>query len=228
MKKMLIPVILFVLVLSSCLPAPAQPEVVFPTPLSVEDLQATAEIISQQTLQAFPSETPLPSETPVIVTATETPELNTPTETENPILLTLTATLGTGTPGQTLDGPGVTGTLPLTTTPGATLISVNNLTPTKTPHPLFYGTLPPKLPSGAVSLVNKAKVDVYISLRCVTPEGYVTILEYPVKKRVDARAPSGTYTYVAWVGGRQFTGAFSLANDQELLITILKDKITIK
>jgi hypothetical protein len=223
MKKMLMTVLTFTLILSACLPAAAQPEPIHPTPISEDDLRATAAVLSQQTLQALPTPTIAPSETPVFVAATSTPIQETPTETQNPILLTLTATLGTGTvtgDGQTLAD--ATGTLPFTGSSGVPL------NPTKTPHPLFYGTLPPNLPFGNISLVNKAKVDVYISLRAVTSQGYVTILEYPVKNRVDTKAPSGKYTYVAWVGGRQFTGSFSLSKEQDLLISIFKDKITIQ
>jgi hypothetical protein len=110
-------------------------------------------------------------------------------------------------------------------TPG---IPLYPLTPSNTPRPLFYGTLPPSLPYGSITLINKAKADAYISLRCVTRDGNVTILEYPVKKSVTAKAPAGSYTYVAWVGGRQFLGSFSLAKDGELTITLFKDSIAIK
>jgi hypothetical protein len=196
-----------------------------PTPISAEELQATAAILSQQTLQAFPTNSPPPSTTPVVLTLTQTPILETPTETPNPILLTLTATLGTGTvpaeAGTGIPSSDMTATAGLAFVPGSS-------DPTTTPHPQFYGTLPPHLPYGYVTLVNKAEVEVYISLRCVTGSGQVTILEYPVKKRVEATAPSGKYTYVAWVGGRQFTGAFSLSQDGSRTIDIYKDKITIK
>ncbi|MCQ3937076.1 MAG: hypothetical protein DPW18_08530 [Chloroflexi bacterium] len=229
MKKLLITVLLTSLVLSACLPAATQ-GAGSPTPLSEADLQGTAAVLSQQTLQALPSATPVPSETPVVFTPTSTEVPATPTETQNPLLLTLTATLGTGTiaPENLTGTAGVSalvGTLPFTGTPGSTL---NPLTQTTTPHPQFYGTLPPDLPYGVINLFNKSHVDAYISLRCVTKEGYVTILEYPVNRQVKAKAPAGKYTYVAWVGGRQFTGSFSLAKDDELLITLFKDKITIK
>ncbi len=229
MKKIFALLFVFGVSLSACLPAALQPQTSNPTPISEAALQETAAVVSQLTLQAiFPTETIAPSETPVVMTATNTPILATSTETLNPILLTLTATLGTGT---VTAGTEVTGssTVPsagaLSTTPSVT---PNPLTQTTTPHPQFSGTLPPNLPFGSIYLVNKAKVEVYISLRCVTREGYVTILEYPVKKTVNAKAPAGKYTYVAWVGGRQFTGSFSLAKEEDLTINIFKDKITIK
>ena len=228
MQKKLILLFVSSFLFTACLPAFAQPTANNnPTPISEADLQLTAAVLSQQTLQAIPSNTSLPSETPVIVTETNTPVPQTATETQNSVLLTLTATLGTGTVTAQNPSGVIVGTLPFTGTPGATL---NPLTKTSTiePKPLFSGTLPPNLPFGFITLVNKAKADAYISLRCVTKEGYVTILEYPVERTVNAKAPAGKYTYVAWVGGRQFTGSFSLSKDNDLLITLFKDKITIK
>lgn len=227
MNKTPVMVVVLVMMLSGCLPANLQPETINPTPISEADLQATAAILAQQTLQSLPTATIAPSDTPVVMTVTETIVQNTPTETENPILLTLTATLGTGTVTANYESP-VIGTLPFTITPSATANPVFSATPTQTAEPQFYGTLPPKLPFGNIRLLNKAKADVYISLRCVTREGYVTILEYPVKSSVEAKAPAGKYTYVAWVGGRQFTGAFSLSIGQDMVINIFKDNIGIK
>lgn len=227
MNKSPVMLVVLVMMLSGCLPANLQPEIINPTPISETDLQATAAILAQQTLQSLPTATIAPSDTPVVMTVTETLVQNTPTETENPILLTLTATLGTGTVTANYESP-IIGTLPFTITPSAAANPVFSATPTQTAQPQFYGTLPPKLPFGHITLLNKAKADVYISLRCVTREGYITILEYPVKSSVEARAPAGKYTYVAWVGGRQFTGAFSLSVDQDIAINIFKDKIGIK
>ncbi|HAX71784.1 MAG TPA: hypothetical protein DCY14_19375 [Anaerolineae bacterium] len=225
MKRLFITILVVSAMLSACLPALPQSEAISNTPTAFleADLQATAAVYSQQTLQALPTATFVPSETPVILEPTGTSIPVTPTETQNPFLLTLTATLGTGTVNP--ESSSVAGTLPFTQTPSVT---ANPLTPSATPAALFYGTLPPNLPSGVVNLFNKSNADAYISLRCVTKEGYVTILEYPVKKQVKASAPAGKYTYVAWVGGRQFTGGFSLGAGDELLITLLKDKITIK
>lgn len=228
MKKKFAVIIFFAFFLNACLPAFTEPTVTNPTPISEADLQLTAAVLSRQTLDAIPTNTSVPTETPVIVTATQA----TPTETQNSALLTLTATLGTGTVTAenvtgTVSSGIIVGTLPFTGTPSATH---NPLTPTATgdPKPLFYGTLPPNLPFGFITLINKAKADAYISLRCVTKEGYVTYLEYPVGKMVESKAPAGKYTYVAWVGGRKFTGSFSLSSGNDLVITLYKDRITIK
>jgi hypothetical protein len=104
---------------------------------------------------------------------------------------------------------------------------VISVTPSTTLHPRFYGTLPPNLPYGFVTLINRSKAEAYISLQCTTKDGYTTILEYPVRGTVEAKAPAGKYFYVAWVGGRQMTGNFRLDTDGELTIRLYKDKITV-
>lgn len=228
MKKIVALVIVFGLSLSACMPATFQSQATNPTPISEAALQATAALLAQQTLQALPTDTSVPSNTPVVTTPTNTLTPATPTETQNPILLTLTATLGTGTvaPGtEAVVGTEATGGSNTTSTPRNT---PNPLTPTTTPHPQFYGTLPPAVPYNYIVLTNKAEVDVYISLRCETSNGSVTILEYPVKKLIEVEAPVGQYTYVAWVGGRQFTGAFSLSKDKAIKIDFFKNRIAIK
>lgn len=230
MNKIFALVIVLGLLLSACMPAIFQTQADNPTPIPEVALQATAAILSQQTLQAIPTQTAAPSKTPVVTTPTKTATQPTPTETQNPILLTLTATLGTGTvpPGTEVVGTitaTTNGTLPAT---AASSVTPNPLTPTIEPHPQFYGTLPPDIAYGLIILTNKAEADVYISLRCVTGNGNVTILEYPVKKSIDVEAPIGKYTYVAWVGGREFTGAFSLSNDKAVKIDFFKSRVAIK
>lgn len=226
MKRFFFVSVMLALILSACLPAFSQPQE-NPTPISEADLQATAAILSQQTLQSLPTNTAPPSETPVIFTPSITATQPTATETVNPVLLTLTATLlaGTSIPET---GTAITGTPPTQSVPGTS--SPTTVPPTfdGSPQPLSYGTLPPDLPSGILSLFNKSKVEVYVSLRCVTKDGYVTILEYPVKQNFNTSAPAGKYTYVAWVGGRQFDGSFSLEKDGFITITFFKDRINVK
>lgn len=228
MKKVIALVIMLGLLLSACVPAAEQTQATNPTPIPEEVLQATAAILVQQTLESLPTQTTAPSNTPVITTPTNTPTQTTPTETQNPVLLTLTATLGTGTVTPGTETAGILATTG-TGTPQITTASntPNPLTPTAAPQPQFFGTLPPELPYSLVVLTNKADVDVYISLRCETSKGNVTILEYPVKRYVDVEAPVGSYTYVAWVGGRQFTGAFSLGQGDVIKIDFFKSRITI-
>jgi hypothetical protein len=225
MKRLFLIGIAFGLILSACLPAFPQPQN-DTAPVSDEDLRLTAAVLSEQTLQALPTQLPLPSETPVVLASTSTTTQPTPTETVNPVLLTLTATLLAGTPtaGTQIATSGTAG-IAGSETPAA---GSQNTPVSGPPQPGFSGTLPPFLPSGTVQFFNKADVDVYISLRCVTKEGYVTILEYPVKKNFSTSAPAGTYTYVAWVGGRQFDGGFKMDKDGFVTITFFKNRITVK
>jgi hypothetical protein len=210
MKKAIIFTLGLGLILSACMmPAFLQPAT---TPAPQVDLPASLTVVVQETLQALSTPTVMPSKPAVIVTpsATNTRPPVTPTETQNPILLTLTATLGTATVGVT-PGPTTTGTLP----------------PTETLHPRHFGTMPPRLPSGNITLINRSKAEAYISLQCTTKEGYLTIIEYPVNKMIKFKAPAGNYVYVAWVGGRQMTGVFGLSQLTDLTIKLYKDKIVI-
>jgi hypothetical protein len=226
MKRFLFLSIALSLMISACMPALSQPQE-NPTPISEADLQVTAAVISQQTLQALPTQTALPSETPVIVTPSVTATQPTVTETVNPVLLTLTATLLAGTPTLGTEAA-LTGTVVSPAETGTPIAGAVNPSATSgTAQPLLYGTLPPNLAYGTINLFNKSQADVYISLRCVTKEGYITILEYPVKKNFKISAPAGKYTYVAWVGGRQFDGSFTMNNDGFLTITFFKDRINV-
>ena len=222
MKRILFLSIALSLLVGTCLPALPQSQE-NPTPVSETDLQATAAVLSQQTLQALPTDTSAPSETPVVVSPSLTATQPTPTETVNPVLLTLTATLLAGTPTLGTETAG-TGTVQ-----SATETVFANASATQgTPLPLSYGTLPPNLPYGTIDLFNKSHVEVYISLRCVTKDGYVTILEYPVKQNFKVSAPAGRYTYIAWVGGRQFDGSFTMDNDGFVTITFFKERVNVK
>jgi hypothetical protein len=91
-----------------------------------------------------------------------------------------------------------------------------------------YGTLPPAVPFSQVTLINKANAEAYISLQVTMPDGQYSIIEYPVKGRIRIQAPVGSYLYVAWVGGRKLVGEFRLHNDDDLSITLYRDRVTIK
>lgn len=228
MKKMLFLLTAFCFTLSACIPAALQPQATSPAPLSDADIQATVAISVKQTLQSLPTPTLAPSNTPLVMTATSAPTqaMPTPTGTQNPMLLTLTATLGTGTVTLTV---GTAGTLPFTSTASLTPKPASGVTPTATNHYQYYGTMPPNLPSGSIALINKSKAEAYISLQCTTKDGYVTIIEYPVGgSTVNTSAPAGRYVYVAWVGGKKFTGNFKLDKFQDLTIRMYKDRVEIK
>jgi hypothetical protein len=224
MKKTLFPALGLTLLLSACIPAFLQPTA---SPAPQVDLNATADVLVQASLEALQTPTSAPSNTPVVITPTSTNTVVpvTPSETQNPALLTLTATLGTGTvTTNTTITP--TGTLP-SPTPTATPNLAVSITPSTTLHPRYYGTLPPALPSGRITLINKSKAEAYISLQCTTKDGYTTIIEYPVEGWLEVKAPAGKYIYVAWVGGRKMSGDFRLDTAEELTIRLYKDKITV-
>jgi hypothetical protein len=229
MKKVIVFALGLSLILNACLPAFLKPA--SPTPAPKVDLQATAAVAVQQTRNALPTPTIAPSDTPVIAkqSATNTQKPATPTETQNSILLTLSATLGTGTVFATPATLTVSAAGTLTTpTPSIMPNPFVSATPTETLHPQHYGTMPPNLPFGRITLINKSKTEAYISLQCTTNDGYVTIIEYPVDRTIEFKAPAGKFVYVAWVGGRQMTGKFGLGTADELTIKLYKDRIEIK
>jgi hypothetical protein len=232
MKKMLFLLTAFCFTLSACIPAALQPQAADPAPVSEANIQATVAIQVEQTIQSLPTPTLAPSNTPVVMTATSVPTqtqtqaLSTSTATQNPILLTLTATLGTGTVTLTA---GTVGILPSTAMPSFTPNPAFSATPTGTMHYQYYGTMPPNLPSGRINLSNMSKAEVYISLQCTTIDGYETIIEYPViGRKMKTDAPAGRYVYVAWVGGKKFSGNFKLGKLEEKTLIMYKDHVEVK
>jgi hypothetical protein len=221
MRKTFFLITAFFLTLSACSPAVPSSQATGPAPLSETDLQATVAVQVEQTIQSLPTPTLAPSNTPMVITATSVAtQTQEPTETQNPILLTLTATLGTGT--ATTDMPGA---LLFTATPNPAL----SRTPIGTDYFQYAGTMPPNLPSGHITLINLSKVAVSIALRCETKDGYVTYIDYPVGgSTVSDKIPAGTYTYVAWVGGKKSNGGFKLSVSQGVQFIIYKDRIEIK
>lgn len=214
MKRTAVLVLATVFFLSSCIPSSffQQPTVAPPVDSQATDAAMAATLVAG-TLNALPTPTLVPASDTLEPTATDTEP---PTATET---LTVDPNI-TATETMVPETATITGTLPTATQAIATA--------TETLHPRFYGTLPPAIPFGKVRLVNRAKADVYVSLQCMTIDGYTTIIEYPVFGRFRVSAPAGRYNYVAWVGGRQFQGSFRLGKGEDLTITFNKDKVTIK
>jgi hypothetical protein len=217
MKNFIPSIVALTLAISACA-LPGFTPATEPTP--VVDAQATIDAIIQtnevQTLAAQPTATVVP----VIVTetatraSTATAVADTPTPAPNLTTTPATATLGA---------------LELSSAPTATgTPSSGSITLTPTLGILTYGTLPPAIPWSRITLINKSKAQAYISLQNYPPTDRVAILEYPVEKQIEVDAPLGYYFYVVWVGGRQITGSFKLHKDEELTITIYKDKVEIK
>lgn len=168
---------------------------------------------------------PLNTETPTAVASLVVPNTDTPTSviTQTPTqVIDLSATSVTSTG----DVPTAT-SLPPNGTSTATLLA-GQVTAVWTLAVRTYGTLPPAVPFSQVTLINKANAEAYISLQVTMPDGKYSIIEYPVDGRVKIQAPVGSYLYVAWVGGRKMVGEFRLKNNDDISITLYKDRIVIK
>lgn len=226
MKKIFFLMVALVLLVSACGTSAKQAapsaSVISSSPVAAVDLNATAAVMVQQTVQAMPTQTTIPSATPMVVTetATATPTLTvsptlpvTLTETPNPVLLTLTATLGTGTPA--------------TIIPFSVDVTSDGAA-TGTEYPRTYGTMPPALPSGKIYLINKSNTDATVSLHCTTSDGYTTIIEYPVQGTIKAYAPAGKCHFISWVGGKRYTGDFRLEIGRTVSLIFYKDHVEIK
>ncbi len=212
------------LFLSACLPGISLPNLTGnPTPDTQATESALAATLALETLNVLPVATQPPTDTP-IPTATRTvpptPTL-TPTLTASAIPSVIVET-ATPTVSEALATASLlpTGT-PATGTPARP-------TATETLHPRFYGTQPPAIPYGKIVLLNKSKREVYVSLQCTTPDGNKTIIEYPVGGKMRISAPAGQYIYVAWVGGRKFSGWFNLVRNGEISITFEKNKVKVR
>jgi hypothetical protein len=171
--------------------------------------QPTFTVVSVTDTAAPPTVTPVlpPADSPTAV-ETVTPVAN------------LTTTPATAT-GGALDPAATNATFTATLAPG-------QVTASPTLGIRLYGTLPPLVPSSHVTLINRSEAEAYISLQVTMKEDKHSILEYPVEKRVEIDAPVGSYLYVAWVGGRKMVGNFRLYENDDLTITLYKNKVVIK
>jgi hypothetical protein len=160
--------------------------------------------------------TPSPSPSPVISNT----ESSTATQTLTQII-DLSATSVTST----LNVPTATG-VPANLTATPTLVA-GQVTPIWTLAIRTYGTLPPAVPYSNVTLVNRARTEAYISLQVTMPDGNYSIIEYPVEGRITIQAPVGSYLYVAWVGGRKMVGEFRLKHNDDMTITLYRDRIVV-
>ena len=197
-----------------------------PTPGSGPNVDSTAtsgalfNTAVAQTLTAQPTFTSVPvTPTAVIPVASATlPPTDAPTT---------PATDMTTTPFTATSVPMTATLVPSNVTATPTLVA-GQITPIWTLAVRTYGTLPPAVPFSQVTLVNKADAEAYISLQVTMADGTHSILEYPVEGRVTVQAPVGSYLYVTWVGGNKIVGNFRLHNNDDLSITIYKDKVVIK
>ncbi len=226
------------LFLSACIPGLSLPELTTgnPSPDAQATEAALALTVVVKTMDAWsyshpPGTTPFlqpgqepPEESPLPPPTAMTTASPIPTRSQTPIA-TLSGTPATDTATATVTGTLATASLPPTGTPASGTPATP--TATETLHPRFYGTQPPAIPYGKIVLLNRSKSEVYVSLRCTTLDGNITIIEYPVGGKMRISAPAGRYTYVAWVGGRKFEGRFNLAKNGEISMTFEKKKVKV-
>lgn len=91
-----------------------------------------------------------------------------------------------------------------------------------------YGMVPPGTPNGKVKLINVANAEVYVSLQGTTNDGASVINEYPVNGSMNVTVPAGWYLYVAWVGGKKFSGEFKLGGDTSHTLTFYSNKVVVE
>lgn len=169
-----------------------------------------------QTLTAQPTVTSVPpTDTPTPVLESFVPvTVESSTFTTTPIAdLTTTPATATSGPGDSISTATLAAVVPGTSIPTLTI--------------RLWGTLPPAIPSSDIVLINKSKTQAYISLQVTSPDGRYAVIEYPVVGRIEIKAPIGSYLYVAWVGGNKMVGNFRLHGNEELSITLYKDKVDI-
>lgn len=250
MRKILYFMAVIGLLSSACkLPVSFSDNATEPAPLTVGDLEMTATARAQQSdgesSQEFlptpilisPSATNIPSNTPQMVTATQTTTAapsTTPIPSDTPSAAPSQTSTPAAAANSSVPATAVTfvnmvivseGTV---TNPSATPVKpTSTITPAATAQILIHGTMPPAVPYGKITLVNMSKADAYISLQCTTLSGEETIMEYPVKAKIRENAPAGNYLYVLWVGGKKIVGTFHLDRSQELQLTIYKDEVRI-
>lgn len=230
-KNVLVLSLLLSLLLVSCQGLFTPTPTTGPTVDSAATSDALFKTAVAQTLTAQPTlPSPSMSDTPTVpvtspspvVPATDT-QTTTPTQGgfTTPVDLTATLPTGTGVVPTATSGPANLTSSPTTTLASGQVTAIWTLAVRK------YGTLPPAVPFRHITLVNKAKAEAYISLH-VDLDGSNTVIEYPVEGRIKIEAPVGFYNYVVWVGGRKMVGEFKLHNNEDLTITLFKDKVVIK
>jgi hypothetical protein len=180
-----------------------------------------------QTLTAQP--------TPTLVAVTDTATLPPDTATLPPTDVVPATSTSTSTLMADLSATPATATFAVATATSGTVdttstatLAVGQVTAVWTLAVRTYGTLPPEVPFGQITLVNKAKTEAYISLQVTMPDGKYSIIEYPVEGSVKIQAPVGQYLYVTWVGGRKMVGEFRLHKAEDLTINLFRNRVEIK
>jgi hypothetical protein len=187
----------------------------------------TATLVPSPVLSSIETATPVPSP------AGSTTDTMTPIP--SPVLAVTDTAIQASTPmvDQTTSAATATGSVPTATAiPANVTLTAPPVAGQVTASPTLgirkYGTLPPAVPFSQITLINKANTEAYISLQVTMPDGNYSIIEYPVEGRIKIQAPVGSYLYVTWVGGRKMVGEFKLKHNDDLSITLYRDRVVIK
>jgi hypothetical protein len=204
--------VVLILLVSACSPQAA------PT-MNSQDIQHTAEAaaftVVAQTLEAQPTNTPLPPTASATVTLTSVPTLTAiPNLTANPTLATASATTALPTIAVTLAAPSISTSVPTSISVDSSGSSADDcnkpLTSWKGPTATF-----------TVRNETKPQGDIVLSLYVVTPLGecgYLTDISH---------GPAGSYSAGAFVNGKKNFKVFGGFDIQEgsWKITVRNDKI---
>lgn len=224
MKRLALASLVLFLAMMACSP--------FAIPLSAADSQATSmaliETQAALTMAAKPtqrpSRTPLPTAT-LLVAPSETSTgvaSVTPAFTDGAASVTPTLTVTAGGPTTT-----PTATVSATASATATFSGTVTATFTFTPGVLTYGTIPPEVPYGYVTLKNLSNDMVYIAFRCAMTNGLTSLLEYPVYSVVKEKLPTGACQWTAFVKGQEFKGELRVKKFEEYTFTFKPKKVTV-
>ena len=228
MKKILFFGFIVLFSLSACVPdflnpdSPAE-EVDIVTTVEAEantQVAQTFEALNTPTIIAFstntkeatatiaPTETKIPTATDAATATTEATE-------------TPTGTLATETASTTPDGtlPAETETLTVTET---------SIYPPPT-SPISINEPPDSVPRHKITVINKTKGKVYISLQGVTEGDYHPIIEYdiPAHGKAKFKIPEGKYAAIVYVGKDPMIAYFRIRSDN-ITIIIKRDQIQIE
>ncbi len=142
-----------------------------------------------------------------------------------PSLTPIPSATYTAIPSLTAQEPDATPGTPAVTPPAGSA-TINTILSTAT-QLLSLETLPPGTGYAPLHLENKSNKPMDVTLYGTTRLGYETVLDYNHLQSITVNAPQGYYSYVAYVGGVQFTGNFSLITNQKLSLTFYKDRVVI-
>jgi LysM repeat protein len=94
--------------------------------------------------------------------------------------------------------------------------------------PRSAGGVPEGTPIVKVKLINASAAEVYVSLQGTTRDGLPVINETPVSGTTSVKVPAGWYVYVAWVGGKKYSGQFNMRAASDPTITFYINKVVVE